>query len=143
MVAGSSPARGASPEGRIRTGLERKARPCCEWEQQPEETVVYAVVETGGHQYRAQVGDILEVEKLPYEAGEQVVLDRVLLLVDGERVQVGQPTVPGARVLATVLGEIKGPKIRIFKYRPRKRYRRRQGHRQRYTQLRVDQILLE
>ncbi|HHH40733.1 MAG TPA: 50S ribosomal protein L21 [Chloroflexi bacterium] len=105
--------------------------------------MVYAVVETGGHQYRAQVGDILEVEKLPYEAGEQVVLDRVLLLVDGERVQVGQPTVPGARVLATVLGEIKGPKIRIFKYRPRKRYRRRQGHRQRYTQLRVDQILLE
>ena len=105
--------------------------------------MLYAVVETGGHQYRAQVGDILEVEKLPHEAGEQIVLDRVLLLVDGERVQVGQPTVPGARVLATVLGEVKGPKIRIFKYRPRKRYRRRKGHRQRYTQLRVDQILLE
>jgi large subunit ribosomal protein L21 len=88
------------------------------------------------------VGDTIVVERLPVEAGQKLELDQVLLVADGERVEIGQPTVEGAKVVATVIGEEKGPKIRIFKYRPRKRYRRRAGHRQRYTRLRVDDIVV-
>jgi len=88
------------------------------------------------------VGDAILVERLPAEVGQQLELDEVLLVADGERVEIGQPTVEGARVLATVIAQEKGPKIRIFKYRPRKRYRRRAGHRQRYTRLRVDKIVV-
>jgi large subunit ribosomal protein L21 len=103
---------------------------------------VYAVVRSGARQYRAELGDTILVERLPAEAGQQLELGEVLLVADGERVEIGQPTVGGARVLATVVAQEKGPKIRIFKYRPRKRYRRRAGHRQRYTRLRVDQIVM-
>lgn len=102
---------------------------------------MYAVVESGGRQYKAIKGQAIQVERLPYEAGAQIELDRVLLIADGQEVQVGQPVVKGAKVKATVLGETKGPKIRIFKMHPRKRYRRRQGHRQAYTQLRIDEIV--
>ena len=103
---------------------------------------MYAVVKSGARQYRAETGDTILVERLPAEVGQQLELDEVLLVADGERVEVGQPTVKGARVLATVVAQEKGPKIRIFKYRPRKRYRRRAGHRQRYTRLRVDKIVV-
>jgi large subunit ribosomal protein L21 len=103
---------------------------------------VYAVVKSGARQYRASVGDTIVVERLPVKAGEQLELDEVLLVADGERVEIGRPTVDGAKMLATVVAEEKGPKIRIFKYRPRKRYRRRAGHRQRYTRLRVDEIVV-
>jgi large subunit ribosomal protein L21 len=103
---------------------------------------VYAVVKSGARQYRASVGDTIMVERLPVEAGQELELDEVLLVADGERVEIGQPTVDGAKVLATVVAEEKGPKIRVFKYHPRKRYRRRAGHRQRYTRLRVDEIVV-
>jgi len=103
---------------------------------------VYAVVETGGKQYRVSAGETVEVEKLPFEVGEQIELDRVLLVADGEELHVGQPTVEGARVLATVADHAKGPKIIVFKYKPKERYRRKKGHRQSYTRLRIEQIIV-
>jgi large subunit ribosomal protein L21 len=103
---------------------------------------VYAVVKSGARQYRASVGDTIVVERLPVGSGQKLELDEVLLVADGERVEIGQPTVDGAKVLATVVAEEKGPKVRIFRYHPRKRYRRRAGHRQRYTRLRVDEIVV-
>jgi len=103
---------------------------------------VYAVVKSGARQYRAQVGDTIVVERLPHEVGQQLELDQVLLVADEDNVKIGQPVVEGAKVLATVVAQEKGDKIRIFKYRPRKRYRRRAGHRQRYTRLRVDEIVV-
>lgn len=104
---------------------------------------MYAIVRSGGRQYRVSVGDQLLVEKLPVQAGEQIVLDEVLLVAGEDGVRVGAPLVDGAQVRATVLGQEKGPKIRIFKYIPKERYRRRQGHRQIYTRLRVDEIAVE
>lgn len=101
---------------------------------------MYAIVESGGRQYRAEIGHSFSVEKLPYEVGEQIELDSVLLLVDDDDVRVGQPTVAGASVTATIVEQYKGKKIFVWKYRPRKRYRRRQGHRQQYTRLRIDEI---
>ena len=103
---------------------------------------MYAIVRSGARQYRAGVGDTILVERLPAEVGQQLELDEVLLVAGGEQVEIGRPTVNGAKVLATVVAQEKGPKIRIFKYHPRKRYRRRAGHRQRYTRLRVDTIVV-
>jgi len=88
------------------------------------------------------VGDTITVERLPAEVGQQLELGEVLLVADGEQIEIGQPTIGGAKILATVVAQEKGPKIRIFKYHPRKRYRRRAGHRQRYTRLRVDEIVM-
>ena len=102
---------------------------------------MYAVVESGGRQYKAVAGQAITVELLPYEAGEQIELDRVLLISDGEQVQIGRPVIKGAKVKATVMGQEKGPKIRIFKMHPRKRYRLRKGHRQKYTKLQIDEIV--
>lgn len=102
---------------------------------------MYAVVKSGARQYRAEVGNTIVVERLPAKSGQRLELGDVLLVADDERVEIGQPTVEGARVLATVVAEEKGPKIRIFKYHPKKRYRRRAGHRQQYTRLRVDEIV--
>jgi len=102
---------------------------------------MYAVVETSGKQYRVSAGEIIDVDKLPVEVGEKIELDRVLLLADGEEVRVGQPTIEGAKILATVTDHVKGPKIIIFKYRPRQRYRRKKGHRQAYTRLTIDEIV--
>ncbi len=103
---------------------------------------MYAVVETGGKQYKVSAGEIVKVDKLSREVGEKVELDRVLLVADGETVHVGQPTVEGAKVLATVTDHVKGPKVIIFKHRPRERYRRKKGHRQSYTHLTIDQIVV-
>ncbi len=102
---------------------------------------MYAIVATGGKQYRVEPGQRLEIEKLNAEAGSQVDLGEVLLVADGENVTVGQPTVAGARVVADVLGEIKGKKIIVFKYKNKVRYRRKTGHRQRYTRLAVRDIV--
>jgi len=102
---------------------------------------VYAVIKSGAHQYKAIVGKDLIVERLPYPVGAQVELDQVYLLADGENVAVGQPVVEGAKVLATVVEEFRGPKIRIFKYIPKERYRNRKGHRQNYMRLRIDEIV--
>jgi large subunit ribosomal protein L21 len=103
---------------------------------------VYAVVETSGKQYKVSAGETVEVDKLSLEIGEKIELDRVLLVADGKEVRVGQPTIEGARVLATVTDHFKGPKIIVFKYRPKQRYRRKTGHRQAYTRLAIDQILV-
>lgn len=102
---------------------------------------MYAVVKSGAHQYKATVGDNLIVERLPYAVGTQVELDEVYLVADGDEILVGQPTVEGAKIQATIVDEFRGPKIRIFKYRPKERYRRRQGHRQTYMRLHVDEIV--
>ena len=103
---------------------------------------MYAIVESGGRQYRAEVGHTFSVEKLPYEVGEQIEMD-VLLVSNDDDVRVGQPMVNGASVTATIVDQYKGKKIFVWKYRPRKRYRRRQGHRQEYTRLRIDEINLD
>ena len=103
----------------------------------------YAIIESGGKQYKAVEGSMIEVDRLPGEVGEAVELDQVLLLVDGEEVKVGTPTVAGVRVSSKVAAQFKGPKVVIFKYRPKKRYRVKTGHRQQYTRLQIDSILME
>ncbi|HEY8418257.1 MAG TPA: 50S ribosomal protein L21 [Limnochordales bacterium] len=100
----------------------------------------YAIVETGGKQHRVAEGDTIYVEKLPAAAGEQVRLDRVLLVNREGEVRVGSPTVEGAAVIARVDGHGRRRKILVFKYRPKKRYRRRYGHRQPYTRLVIEKI---
>jgi large subunit ribosomal protein L21 len=102
---------------------------------------MYAVVKTGGKQYRVSPGDSIEVEKLPFEVGEQIELDQVLLVANGSGAKIGRPLVKGAKVKATVTRQIQGRKVIIFKYRPSKRYRRKRGHRQHYTRLRIDEIV--
>lgn len=101
---------------------------------------MFAVIKTGGKQYRVKAGDKLLVEKLPAEVGAEVLLDKVLMLAEGENVTLGKPLVAGASVKATVVAHTKGEKIKIFKMRRRKHYRKTLGHRQSYTELRVDGI---
>lgn len=103
---------------------------------------MYAVFAVGGKQYRAAEGDKLRVERLPQTVGEIVEIDQVLLVSDGDRLSIGQPTVDGARVMAQVVEQSKGKKIIVFDYRPGgKRHRVKAGHRQNYTWLRVDKIM--
>ncbi len=103
-------------------------------------TKMYAVVETGGKQYRVAPGDWLEVEKLAGEVGDTIMLDRVLLVHDGAELHIGRPLVRGAAVKATIRAQHKGPKVIVFKYRPKQRYRRKRGHRQLLTRLHIDAI---
>lgn len=100
----------------------------------------YAVIESGGKQYRAVEGATIEVDRLPVEAGQQVSLDTVLLLVNEDTVSVGAPVLTDVSVKATVVEHTKGPKIVVFKYRPKKRIRVKTGHRQQYTCLKVESI---
>lgn len=101
---------------------------------------MYAVIETGGKQYRVSEGESLKVEKLTVEAGGTVEFDRVLMLGEGEDVQVGTPLVPGGKVTATVEAQGRGKKVKIFKMRRRKNSRRHMGHRQAYTQVKITGI---
>ena len=101
---------------------------------------MYAVVKTGGKQYRVAQGDTIRVEKLAGEPGDIVTLDEVLLLADGDDVTLGRPTVDGAAVSAEILEQDRHRKVLVFKYKRRKRYRRKNGHRQPYTALRVIDI---
>ena len=101
---------------------------------------MYAVVEINGKQYRAEKGAILKVDRLDAEKGAAVAMDKVVLL-SGEQIKVGAPYVAGAAVKATVQDEVKGDKVVVFKYKPKKDYRRKQGHRQRYTLLKVEEIV--
>ena len=101
---------------------------------------MYAIVVTGGKQYRVAVGDVIRVEKLEADAGSSVNLDQVLMVADGESLRVGTPNVAGAAVTATVKAHGRADKIRIFKFRRRKHYRKTQGHRQHYTELEITGI---
>jgi len=101
---------------------------------------VFAIIETGGKQYRVSEGEIIEVEKLTVPEGETVTLDRVLMVGDDQRMQVGQPLVEGAKVEARVLAQDKGRKQIVFKYKPKIRYRRKTGHRQLLTRLQIERI---
>jgi large subunit ribosomal protein L21 len=103
----------------------------------------YAIVEAGGKQYRAEEGKLLTVDLLSAQVGDEVVLDKVLLIVDGESVTVGTPYIKGASLKTTVEDQVKGKKILVFKYKPKIDYRRRAGHRQKYTRLLVDSIVME
>jgi len=104
--------------------------------------MAYAVVETGGKQYRVQEGQVVKVERLPQSAGEELELDRVLLVAGEKDLLIGRPLLEGARVRATVVGEGKNKKRVVMKFRPRQRYRRKLGHRQPYTLLRIEEILV-
>lgn len=100
-----------------------------------------AIIKTGGKQYKVAEGEFLFVEKLPAEAGDVVTFDQVLAVIDGETATFGAPLVEGAKVQAIVDKNGKGKKIRIFKYKPKKGYRKRQGHRQPYTKVVIDKII--
>ena len=101
---------------------------------------MYAVIKTGGKQYRVAPGEKIKIEQIPADVGAQIVLDQVLMVSDGDAVQLGNPLVAGAKVSATVLGHGRGEKVKIFKMRRRKHYQKTQGHRQNYTEIRVDSI---
>src|ERR1700752_3423054 len=101
---------------------------------------MYAVIETGGKQYRVEVGQELEVELLDVEPGQNVTLDRVLLVADGDEASIGQPVVDGAAVSAEVVRQTRGEKVISFKYRPKARSRVKKGHRQELTILRISDI---
>lgn len=101
---------------------------------------MYAVVSSGGKQYRVEAGATLVVEKVDGEPGATVTFERVLLIADGELITVGTPTVSGASVRGTVLGEALGPKIVVFKFKQKAKYRRRTGHRQHLTSVLIDAI---
>ena len=98
---------------------------------------MYAVIQTGGKQYRVTTGEKLKIERIAGEVGQEITLDRVLLVADGEALKMGAPLVAGARVKAKVLKHGRGEKIRIFKLNRRKHYRRSQGHRQGYTEIEI------
>jgi large subunit ribosomal protein L21 len=100
---------------------------------------MYAVIKTGGKQYRVVAGEKLKVEQIPADIGQEIVLDQVLML-GGESVVVGSPLVAGAKVLAKVISHGRGEKVRIFKMRRRKHYQKRQGHRQNYTEIEISAI---
>jgi len=101
---------------------------------------MYAVIKTGGKQYKVAAGDKLKVEKLAGDVGSKVVLDKILVLSDGEAITIGSPLVAGAKVNATVVSHGRGDKVMIFKFRRRKHYRKTQGHRQSYTEILISDI---
>lgn len=102
---------------------------------------MFAIVQTGGKQYRVAPGDILRVERLPGDRGDEVLIEQVLLVADGDAIQVGQPLVEGARVVGEIMQQGKAKKIIVFKKKRRKKYRRKQGHRQLYTALQIKEIV--
>ncbi len=103
----------------------------------------YAIVETGGKQYRAEEGKTLTVDLLPVKVGEAVTLSSVLLIAEDEKIEIGTPTIKGASLKTTVVEQLKGEKILVFKYKPKIAYRRHTGHRQKYTRLLVETISME
>jgi large subunit ribosomal protein L21 len=103
----------------------------------------YAIVEDGGKQYRTVEGITIDVDRFPAEEGEQIDLEHVLLVADDDEVMIGTPFVAGAKVQATVVSQVKGPKVVVFKYKPKQRYRSKKGHRQQYTRIMIDSISVE
>jgi large subunit ribosomal protein L21 len=102
---------------------------------------VYAIIKSGGKQYRVEPGVVVALERLPGEVGSQVELDQVLLVSDGSTIKVGQPTVAGAKVISQIVAHTRGKKIDVFKFKRRKKYRRKTGHRQNLTEVRVAEIV--
>ena len=102
---------------------------------------MYAVIKTGGKQYRVAPGEKIKIEQIPADVGAQIVLDQVLMVAEGDAVQLGNPLVSGAKVSATVIAHGRGVKVKIFKMRRRKHYQKHQGHRQNYTELKIDSIV--
>ena len=102
--------------------------------------IMNAIIVTGGKQYKVAEGDVVYIEKLDQEAGDTVKFDQVLAIIDGDKATFGTPVVEGASVEATIVKNGKGKKIRIFKYNPKKGYRKRQGHRQPYTKVEIGKI---
>ena len=101
---------------------------------------MYAVVETGGKQYRVQEGDVISVEKLNVEDGAKVVFDKVLVAGEGADIKIGKPYIEGCTVEGTAVENGKGPKVIIFKYKAKKDYRKKQGHRQPYTSVKIESL---
>lgn len=101
---------------------------------------MYAIIEDGGKQYKVAEGDVVFIEKRNQEAGENITFDRVLAILDDDKTVIGTPAVAGASVSATIVKNGRGKKIRIFKYKPKKGYRKRQGHRQPYTKVEIGKI---
>ncbi len=101
---------------------------------------MYAVIKTGGKQYKVSPGDVIRVEKLPGEPGEEIELNEVLLVSEGENLKIGQPLVEGAKVIATILDQGRSKKIIVFKKKRRKNYKKKRGHRQYYTELQIKEI---
>ena len=101
---------------------------------------MYAVIKTGGKQYRVSAGDKLKIETVAGDVGSEIVLDKVLMVADGDKLNVGKPLVNGASVKATIVSHGRGDKIKIFKMRRRKHYQKHQGHRQNFTEIRIDGI---
>jgi large subunit ribosomal protein L21 len=104
---------------------------------------MYAVIKTGGKQYKVSAGEKLKVEQIPADVGTEIVIDQVLAVGEGDKLSVGAPLVSGATVSATILSHGRGDKVRIFKMRRRKHYQKRQGHRQNYTELFIGKIASE
>ncbi|HOB35088.1 MAG: 50S ribosomal protein L21 [Firmicutes bacterium] len=104
---------------------------------------MYAILESGGKQYRVKEGDVIRLEKLPVNPGDTVTFSQVLAVSDGSALRIGTPYVENATVTAKVLGHGKAKKIVVFKYKPKKNYRRKQGHRQPFTKVSIDKISLE
>lgn len=103
---------------------------------------MYAIFRAGGHQFRAERGATLRLPAISAAVGEMVTFGEVLLAADGEEVKVGEPTLPGAQVRAAVVGHGRGEKVIVFKRKRRKNYRRKQGHRQAYTEVRIEEIVV-
>ncbi len=104
---------------------------------------MYAIIGSGGKQYRTEEGEFVRVEKLPGDVGDEVIFDQVLMYADGENVNIGQPLLDDVEVKGHIIEQGKHRKIVVFKYKRRKRYRKKQGHRQRYTAVRIDSINLK
>jgi large subunit ribosomal protein L21 len=105
-----------------------------------EGSIMYAVIKTGGKQYRVSSGEKIKVEQIPADVGSQITLDQVLVVADGDKISIGAPLVAGATVQATVVSHGRGDKVHIFKMRRRKHYRKSGGHRQNYTEIQIDKI---
>ncbi len=104
---------------------------------------MYAIIETGGKQYKVAPGEIVQIEKIEQEVGSTIVFDKVLLVADGERIRIGTPLLDDAKVNGEVVDQVKGDKITIIKFRRRKHYMRKQGHRQLYTMVKINTVEVE
>jgi len=123
----------------LRTPEARGLRPL----GQEQEDRMYAIIESGGKQYRVKAGDLVRVERIEGAVGDRLELQQVLLVQDGEKLIVGQPYLGGASVMARIEQQGRGSKIRVFRMRRRKRFRKTQGHRQDFTGLRIEEIHLQ